>query len=341
MTLSRRQLVAGLGAGFAQGLPRTVHGPVDPSPPAPVAAPAGRDPADLVRDERFWETVARQYRVSPDFINLENGYYGITPEPVRRAYLRNADRLHRLNSYLLRTTYKNELERIRGRLAAIGRVATDEIAFTRGGTEALQNLIAGYNRLRPADAVMYADLDYHSCQYVMNWLRDRRGVEIVRIAIPEPPTRQNVLDTYSRALRDHPRVRLLLLTHMNNRTGLVIPVREIVTMARERGVDAIVDAAHSWGQVDFTIPDLDADFAGFTLHIWMNAPLGSGFLYIRRSRLKDIDAAFADQTYPFGDIRSRVHRHARHGDLSHCAYGPRLPPGPGDSGHGGPAPIPA
>jgi isopenicillin-N epimerase len=307
MTLSRRHLVAGLGAGLAQGIPRPAHGPADPSPPAPVAAPAGRDPADLARDERFWETVARQYRVSPDFINLENGYYGITPEPVRQAYLRNADRLHRLNSYLLRTTYKNELEQIRGRLAAIARVATDEIAFTRGGTEALQNLIAGYNRLRPADAVMYADLDYHSCQYAMNWLRDRRGVEIVRIAIPEPPTRQNILDTYWRALRDHPRVRLLLLTHMNNRTGLIVPVREIVMMARERGVDVIVDAAHSWGQLEFTIPDLDADFAGFTLHKWMNAPLGTGFLYIRRSRLKDIDAAFADQTYPFGDIRSRVH----------------------------------
>ena len=304
MTLSRRQLVAGLGAGMARGIPSPGHGLADP---APVAAPAGRDPADTARDERFWGAVARQYRVSADFINLENGYYGITSEPVRQAYLRNADRLNRLNSHLLRTTYKNELEQIRGRLATIAGVAAGEIAFTRGGTEALQNLIAGYNRLRPGDAVMYADLDYYSCQYAMNWLRDRRGVQIVRIAIPEPPTRQNVLETYSRALRDHSRVRLLLLTHMNNRTGLVVPVREIVTMARARGVDVIVDAAHSWGQLDFTVPDLGADFAGFTLHKWINAPLGTGFLYIRKNRLKDIDSTFGDQTYAADDIRSRVH----------------------------------
>jgi hypothetical protein len=129
-------------------------------------------------------------------------------------------------------------------------------------------------------------------------LHDRRGVEVVRIRIPEPPTYQNVLDTYSRALHDHGRVRLLLLTHMNNRTGLVLPVREIVAMARGRGVDVIVDAAHSWGQLDFSVPDLGADFGGFTLHKWINAPLGSGFLYVRKSRLKDIDPAFADQTFP-------------------------------------------
>jgi isopenicillin-N epimerase len=303
MTLSRRTLVARLSAGAMLGLPGRVSDVGGP----PVRRPEGIAPEDVARDERFWAKIANQYRVSADFINLENGYYGITSEPVRQAYRRNADRLNRLNSYLLRTTYKSELERIRGRLAATAGVAADEIAFTRGGTEALQNLIAGYNRLRPGDAVMYADLDYHSCQYAMNWLHDRRGVEVVRITIPEPPTHENVLDTYSRALRDHGRVRLLLLTHLNNRTGLVLPVRQIVAMARARGVDVIVDAAHSWGQLDFRVPDLGADFAGFTLHKWINAPLGTGFLYIRKSRLKDIDLAFADQTYPADDIRSRVH----------------------------------
>jgi selenocysteine lyase/cysteine desulfurase len=78
-------------------------------------------------------------------------------------------------------------------------------------------------------------------------------------------------------------------------------------MARARGVDVIVDAAHSWGQLDFTVPDLGADFVGFTLHKWINAPLGTGFLYIRKNRLKDIDAAFGDQTYAADDVRSRVH----------------------------------
>ncbi|MEU4345046.1 aminotransferase class V-fold PLP-dependent enzyme [Nocardia sp. NPDC023852] len=308
MSVSRRRLLTGLGAGaVAPGILRGDHSKDGGSDITPVVAPSGRGLDEIARDERFWTTVANQYPVTPQVINLENGYYGIMPAPVRREYLRNMDRLNQLNSYLLRTTYKAELEHIRERLAAAAGVSAEEVTLTRGGTEALQNLIAGYNRLRPGDAVMYADLDYHSCQYAVNALRHRRGVEIVRIVIPEPPTRQAVLDTYSRALRDHPRVRLLLLSHMNNRTGLVVPVREIVAMARERDVDVIVDAAHSWGQLDFTIPDLDVEFAGFSLHKWINAPLGAGFLYVRKNRLADIDAAFADETYPAGDIRSRVH----------------------------------
>ncbi|WP_240809170.1 aminotransferase class V-fold PLP-dependent enzyme [Microbispora catharanthi] len=214
------------------------------------------------------------------------------PEPVRRAYHRNVDLLNEQNSSLLRTTYKPEADQIRQRVAEALGASRDEIAFTRGGTEALQNLIAGYRRLQPGDAVMYADLDYHSMQYAMNWLADRRGVRVERMVVPEPATRQAVLDAYERALREHPRVRLLLLSHMNNRT---------------EGVDVIVDAAHSWGQLDFTIDDLGADFAGFSLHKWMGVPLGAGFLYIRKGRLPDIDLAFCDETYPANDIRSRVH----------------------------------
>ncbi|WP_371786512.1 aminotransferase class V-fold PLP-dependent enzyme [Streptosporangium subroseum] len=291
-----------------------VSSPVVPPSPAPrrpaaesLVVPAGRTPDQLARDESFWSAVAGKYRVSSDFINLENGYYGIMPEPVRQAYHRNVDQLNELNSHLLRTTYADQADEVRKRIAAVLGTSHTEIALTRGGTEALQNLIGGYNRLRPGDAVMYADLDYHSARYAMNWLRDRRGVSVERMVIPEPATRQVALDTYAQALREHPRVKLLLLSHMNNRTGLVLPVAEIVTMAREKGVDVIVDAAHSWGQLDFTIDDLKADFALFSLHKWIGAPLGSGFLYIRKERLPDIDSAFADETYSGRDIRSRVH----------------------------------
>jgi selenocysteine lyase/cysteine desulfurase len=298
-------MVAGLGALAAPFVPPPPSpGPVAPGPPA---VPVGRTPDQLARDEGFWSAVARQYRVSPDFVNLENGYYGIMPEPVRRAYHRNVDHLNEVNSRLLRTTYKDQADQVRQRIATLLGVSMGEIALTRGGTEALQNLIAGYRRLRPGDAVMYTDLDYHSARYAMNWLRDRRGVRVERMVVPEPATRQAVLDAYTEALRDRPRVKLLLLSHMNNVTGLVVPVREIVAMARDRGVDVIVDAAHSWGHLDFTMDDLGADFAGFSLHKWMGVPLGAGFLYIKKDRLPDIDLAFADETYPGDDIRSRVH----------------------------------
>ncbi|MEV0973494.1 aminotransferase class V-fold PLP-dependent enzyme [Microtetraspora glauca] len=306
--MSRRQMVAGIGAlavPFAPSAPRPPG--AEPPAPDPLVVPAGVAPEKLARDEGFWRSVARRFRVSPDFVNLENGYYGIMPEPVRREYHRNVDHLNEWNSHLLRMTYKPRADEIRQRVASVLGAAKEEIALTRGGTEALQNLIAGYRRLRPGDSVMYADLDYHSMQYAMNWLADRRGVRVERMVVPEPATRQAALDAYDRALRDHPKVRLLLLSHMNNRTGLVLPVREIVAMARARGVDVIVDAAHSWGHLDFTIDDLGADFAGFSLHKWMGVPLGAGFLYIRGGRLDDIDLAFRDETYPASDIRSRVH----------------------------------
>ncbi|MEU3569076.1 aminotransferase class V-fold PLP-dependent enzyme [Kitasatospora sp. NPDC036755] len=301
---TRRRLVAGLG-GLA--VPRAEAGrpPREPPPEPPRAG--DRPPGEVAQDEVFWRRVARCYAVSGDFVNLENGYYGIMPEPVRIAHQHNTERLNRLNSRLLRGSYKEEVEQVRARIADLAGVAKEEIALTRCGTEALQNLIGGYNRLRAGDAVMYSDLDYHSAQWAMNWLRERRGVRVVRITMPEPATRDAVLDTYARALDADPGVRLLLLSHLNNRTGLVLPVAPIVAMARRRGVDTVVDAAHSWGQLDFGIPDLGADFAAFSLHKWLNAPLGTGFLYIRRGRLADIDRTFADETHPADDIRSRVH----------------------------------
>ncbi|GAA2083613.1 aminotransferase class V-fold PLP-dependent enzyme [Actinomadura alba] len=302
MTMSRRRMLSALG-GVGAAVGRDLPGSCCEFP----SVPAGTDPEQPARDEEFWRTVARTYRVSPEFTNLENGYYGIMAEPVRRAYHRNVDRLNSDSSRLLRSTYKAEAEQIRQRIAAVAGVSAAEIALTRGGTEALQNLIAGYRRLQPGDTVMYADLDYQSMQYAMDWLRDRRGVRVEKIVIPEPATHEAVLEVYTRALRDHPRVRLLLLSHMNNRTGLVLPVRDIVDIAHTAGTDVIVDAAHSWGQLDFTIPDLGADFVGCSLHKWIGAPLGTGFLYIRKERLADIDPAFADQTYPATDIRSRVH----------------------------------
>jgi isopenicillin-N epimerase len=168
-------------------------------------------------------------------------------------------------------------------------------------------LIGGYNKLKPGDAVMYADLDYDSMQYAMNWLKERRGVAVVKFDLPEPASRQAVLDAYDRALSANPKVRLLLLTHLSHRTGLVVPVADVARMAKARGIDVIVDAAHSWGQIDFNVRDLGADFVGFNLHKWIGAPVGVGFLYIAKDRIADIDRDKGDEDFASDDIRSRVH----------------------------------
>lgn len=269
------------------------------------AAPVmGTAPAD---DEAYWAAIAAQYDVTREVIQLENGNWGIMARPVLAAYERAVERVNRDNSFYSRRAMGPDLHAVRVRVAAALGVGADEIALTRNATEALQALIDGYNRLRPGDAVLYADLDYDSMQGCFEGLRARRGVDVVRIALPEPATWQGLIDAYARAFDANSRIRLILLTHLGHRTGLVMPVREIVALARSRGIDAIVDAAHSWGQLDFAFADLDVDFAGFNLHKWMGAPLGVGVMYLRKARVRDIDPDPANGPSSLDDVQARVH----------------------------------
>jgi isopenicillin-N epimerase len=183
----------------------------------------------------------------------------------------------------------------------------EEIELVRNATEALLALISGYNRLAPGDTVLYSDLDYPCGKDAMEWLRERRGVTPVRITIPEPATHDAVMATYAAALREHPRTRLVLLSHVCFATGLVMPVADIAALAQETGADVIVDAAHSWGMIDFDVPDLNTPFAALNLHKWIGAPLGCGAIYIRGGKLDAIDRYLGDRTWSADDIRSRVH----------------------------------
>ncbi len=274
------------------------------------AAPAG--PGDAA----YWRAVASQYDLPDGVTQLENGNWGSMARPVLQAYDRHLDKVNRLNSYYSRRDLGTDVGALRRRIAGELDVQPTEIAFTRGATEALLTLINGYNRLRPGDAVLYADLDYDSMQAGMESLKRRRGVEVVTIALPQPATRQGLIDTYEAALSANPRVRLMLLTHVSHRTGLVLPVAEITALARRHGVDVILDAAHSWGQLDFRLSDLGADFVGLTCQKWIGAPMGTGLLHIRGDRLADIDAAPGSEDAATADARSRIHT----GTLNFAAF---------------------
>ncbi|MDX5330819.1 MAG: aminotransferase class V-fold PLP-dependent enzyme, partial [Caulobacteraceae bacterium] len=182
--------------------------------------------------------------------------------------------------------------------------------------EALLALISGYNRLRPGDAVLYADLDYDSMQSAMRWLRERRGVDVVRLDLPEPATRANLIAAYEAALEANPRVRMMLLTQVSHRNGLHLPVAEISALARARGVDVILDAAHAWGQAPIDLASGDCDFVGLNGHKWIGAPIGVGVLYIRRNRIEHIDPCMGADDYRPGDIRLRAHT----GTADHAVY---------------------
>lgn len=264
-------------------------------------------PPDVEVAEGYWDSVRSLYRINDRLVNLENGYWGVMPQPVKSVYAWWTERINSENSLWVRQRWPLALEALRAEVAAALGCDIDEIVLTRGATEAMLALIGGYNRLRPGDTVLYCDLDYPAMRYAMEWLRERRGVEPVCFAIPEPATRENVLAAYEEQLRRHPRTRLVLLTHLSHSTGLMLPVREITGLARAAGAETIVDAAHSWGQVDFRPRDLGASFIGFNLHKWVAAPLGCGCLYIKRGEVGAIDPYFGDRDYPADDIRSRIH----------------------------------
>jgi isopenicillin-N epimerase len=313
LSLSRRRLfgaaaagVAGLAAGCATG-DSSAAGSVGAGSLTLPQRPAGVSPTQLAKDETYWGRVAACYDVTDKVTQLENGNWGVIARPVMADYQLQLERVNRENSYYQRREYGRDMRPIIQRTADMLGVAPEEIAYTRNATEALHVLIGGYNRLKPGDTVLYADHDYDSMIPAMKWLEQRRGVKAVGISLPEPASRAAVLETYAAALKDNPGVKLVLLTHLGHRSGLVIPVAEISDMARAQGADVVVDAAHSFGQIDFKLPDLKADFIGVNLHKWVGAPLGVGLAYIKRDRIPDIDPHMGATERDLSTIAARVH----------------------------------
>jgi isopenicillin-N epimerase len=291
MSFDRRRVLIGAGA-----LPLTAG--------LAAAFPAA---AASETDAALWLGIAAQYDSPRDVIQLENGNWGAMARPVAAEYARQVTRVNRDTSYYARCGMGADLIAARNALAGALGVSGQEIAITRNATEALQALILGYNRLKPDDTVLYADLDYDSMQACMESLRARRGVNVRRIALPEPASRASLVDAYRAAFDADPRIRLVLLTHLSHRTGLVVPVREIVRLARARGIDTIVDAAHSWYQLDFALPDLDCDFVAVNGHKWLGAPLGVAAMYIRETALDRIDMHPANDADAANNIQARIH----------------------------------
>jgi selenocysteine lyase/cysteine desulfurase len=272
----------------------------------PLPGPPAGGPAQVAQDEPYWREVAAQYAVTDAATNLEAGYWGMMAAPVLAAYHRNVDRVNRESSYFARREYPAITGAVREKVATELGVDAGEIAFARNATEALQSIIGQYNRLQPGDTVLYADLDYPAMQMAMNALAARRGATVATLDLPEPATRESLIAAYTTALDAHPRTRLLLLTHPSNKNGLMLPLRAITDLARARGVDTVVDAAHAFGQVPLSLADTGATFAGVNLHKWVGAPIGVAALYIRKDALARIERAHGDDG-PLDRIDSRIH----------------------------------
>ena len=261
---------------------------------------------DNARDENFWHTIAERYDLAPGPINLENGYFGRMTRDVAQNYQRNIDFINRHNAQPVRQHFDTTQNiEIRDQLADLLGVDPAGVALTCRASDALQSLIRNYNGLQPGDQLLICDLEYHSVEYAMRWVARQRGLEVIEITHKHPATFDSLIDSYREAFERYPRIKLMALTHVTHRTGLVLPVQEIVAAAREHGVDVILDGAHALGQIEFDLPALGVAFAGYNLHKWIGAPLTLGFMYIDPQRLADIDPDMGSQHNPEPDIRNR------------------------------------
>jgi selenocysteine lyase/cysteine desulfurase len=259
------------------------------------------------RDEGFWQQIASRYDVEPGPINLEMGYFGRMTRAVVEDYQRNIEYVNRSNSVFVRRQFdEHDSEVIHAELAALVQVSADEIAITRCASESLQSLIRNYNQLQPGDQVLICDLDYLSVQSAMSWLAKSRGVEVIEISHVHPASHDSLVASYREAFERYPRLKLMALTHVTHRTGLVMPVKAIAALAKAYGIDIILDGAHALGQLDFKLDELGVAFAGYNLQKWMGAPLSLGFIYVARERLGAIDPDMGDTRYAKGDILSLV-----------------------------------
>jgi len=259
------------------------------------------------RDEAFWRTFADRYAVEPGPVNLENGYFGRMSRTVVEEYQRNIELINRSNSVHVRQRFEQgESLEIRAQLADLVGVPADTVALTRNASDGLQSLIRNYNRLTPGDQVLISDLEYDTVKGAMRWLARHRGVEVIEIEHSHPASFDSLLATYGEAFVRYPRLKLMAMTHVTHRSGLVMPVQAIAAAAREHGIDVILDGAHALGQFEFNLDELGIAFAGYTLHKWIGAPLTLGFIYIAPERLADIDPDMGEMHFPATDIRART-----------------------------------
>ncbi|HEX4550087.1 aminotransferase class V-fold PLP-dependent enzyme [Pseudomonas sp.] len=259
------------------------------------------------RDEAFWQTFADRYEAQTGPLNLENGYFGRMSRTVVEDYQRNIEMVNTSNSVYVRQRFEqHDSLDIRAQLAELIGVRAQSVAFTRNASDALQSLIRNYNRLQPGDQVLISDLEYDTVKGAMRWLARHRGVDVIEIDHAHPASFDSLLDTYRETFIRYPKLRLMALTHATHRSGLVMPVQAIAALAKQHGVDIILDGAHALGQIDFNLEALGISFAGYNLHKWIGAPLTLGFLYIAPQRLADIDPDMGEMHFPVSDIRART-----------------------------------
>ncbi|MEO7965933.1 MAG: aminotransferase class V-fold PLP-dependent enzyme [Gemmatimonadaceae bacterium] len=277
---------------------------------------AGMAPSSLAASEDFWQAIRSKFTLTTNYINLENGFYCLQPQEVLEGFIGHVRAINVEASHYMRTRKDEDKLRVRTRLAKMAGCSPDELVITRNTTESLDTVISGHDWKSGDEAVMAAQ-DYGAMLDQFKLMTRRYGTVNRIVSLPSHPASDDeIVQLYANAIT--PKTRLLMVCHMVNITGQILPVRAIADMAHTKGVEVMVDGAHAFGHIGFAIPELHGDYYGASLHKWLGTPLGAGILYVEKSKIAGLWPIFGDEGAAEDDIRKLNHTgtHPVHTDLA-------------------------
>ena len=264
---------------------------------------------ELAKNDDFWLNIRKDYKLKPDYINLESGYYNIIPTPTMDKLMDHVQMVNYEGSYYMRTVQWDNKKRMSEKLAMVVGCDPKNLIITRNTTESLNMVIKGMN-WEIGDEAVFAEQDYGAMQLMFRQISKRFGVLNKIVSLPNhPKSDDEIINLYKNAIT--PKTKLLMICHMVNITGQILPVKKICQMAHEKGVQVLVDGAHCVGHFEFSIEDLECDYYGSSLHKWLAVPLGSGLLYVKDEHIDNLWPIFAEDARKPGDI-SRLNHTGTH-----------------------------
>jgi selenocysteine lyase/cysteine desulfurase len=258
-------------------------------------------PLDAAMDEDYWTTIQQAFSVTRGIVNLNNGGVSPSPRMVTEAFVRYTWQQEDATAYTMWQILEPQSETIRTGLAEVFGCNSEEIAITRNASESLEILLMGMD-FKPGDEILTTTQDYPRMLTTLRQREMREGLKLNLIKIPIAPDNvDDIASAFERAVT--PKTKLILMSHQINLTGQITPIKKVCDMARARGIETIVDGAHSFAQFDFKRDDLGCDYFGTSLHKWIYAPKGTGMLYVRKEKIPKIWALMASEDKNKNDIR--------------------------------------
>ena len=267
-------------------------------------------------EDELWKTVRSHYTLKDEYINLESGYYNIIPNPILDHFISHVKHVNIEGSYYMRKDLNKNKDRVTSELANLVGSTPDQIAITRNATESLDLVISGFP-WKNGDEAIYAKQDYGTMKEMFEQISDRYGVVNKIISVPNHPKNdEEIVSLYESQITS--KTKLIMVCHMINITGQILPIKKICEMAHSYGVEVMVDGAHCVGHFDFSIDDFNCDYYGSSLHKWLATPLGAGLLYVNKNKTNRIWPLLANGNTDKSDIKRLNHigTHPVHTDLA-------------------------